>query len=132
MLLYLLTCSGFILSSIAPVEINRAWYVGLSQAMCVFGLAWMLIALLYYVPAPKFLTIYLRRTMIGFHFHWASICTVAAFALLSLASIVWFVLHWEAAGWTELCYALTYILCTFLTFIIFYIEQRILYLPVKK
>lgn len=129
-LLFVLTTAIFIWMATLPWGFNTVLYVGIFQATSVFALGWLLLSLLYYIFAPKLLTIYLWRTMIGFHFRCASIAAVGSFALLLAASLVWVVLHIGTLRVVELICLPAYALCGAMLYLIFRVEKRISYIPV--
>lgn len=131
-LLYFVACMSFIRATTQAVGSNSVWLVNFIQAIAVFALGWMFIALVYYIMAPEQMTIYIYKTIIHFHFFFSR--RIAAGALVALICVNLLYLVWKpserkAAGMLILLF---YVLCAACILGISWIEKRISYTIVEN
>ena len=128
---WLLCCILLCHAATRPVPANHCWYVTMFQAAALLGLGWMLLSLLYYIPAPEHMTIYTYKTMIGFHFRISRRLTFYALAGAAAASLLNLALDHSGETADRLMVTGYLIVCAALAGVVCLTERRIRYISSK-
>ena len=101
-LLFLLALPPFLYGASRPITANTVWFVTLPQALSLFALGWTALGLLRYCTVPQTMTVRQHRLAV-LHFHRACCAAWITPALLTLAYLIFALLHTDERTTTLVC-----------------------------
>ncbi|MGM9521687.1 MAG: hypothetical protein ACI3VB_04330 [Oscillospiraceae bacterium] len=125
-LCFIVLCVLFGSAAVSRVISNSTWYVGVFQAACLALLLWLLIALVYYVPSEKLMTVHIYRSMTQ-HFRRSTAGLSCGFAALAIADLVCVAVNAGTAGWGAVSCSLRYAVCAVISAVLYITERKVVY-----
>lgn len=123
---FFLLCAALVCLSVFSI-MKPFWLMELLEAVAVFCLGWLLVALVYYVPAKKYMSIYVYKNATQ-HLIRSSTGLLGSSALLFAGAAVYMVVNGRF-------YALNlavYFFCAAISFLIIFTEKSICYTSVSN
>ena len=123
--LFLLSLPPYLYSATRMIQANMTWFVTLPQALSLLALGWTALCLYRYCIAPKEMTVRQHRLAVTY-FHRASCAAWIALALMTIAYMLYAVMHPTDRFVTLTCALLSLLSCICIL-VLFLVEHSVQY-----